>query len=476
MPSYRRRTELPVSAPEAFAWHGRPGALERLLPPWQPVRLLERTPPAAPDGAPASLLAEGARVRLRTRLGPFSFIIRAEHGPLQPDRLFTDRGALRPWVRWMHAHRFVPRGDFACLLEDALELRLGPPGLGPLLGTAPALRALERLFRLRHARTAHDLARHAAYAGRPPLTVAVSGASGLVGRRLCAFLSAGGYAVLRLVRRATGAPDEIAWDPAGGGMDAAAMTALARAEAVVHLAGANLAAGRWSAARKRVLWDSRVEGTARLAETLARLARYGRGPRVLVCASAIGYYGDAGDKPVDERAPRGAGFLAELCEAWEAAAEPARQAGVRTVHVRTGIAIAGEGGVLAKLAPLFALGLGGPLGSGRQHMSWIALEDLLTVFLAALRQEDWNGPVNAVAPEAPTNAEFTRALARVLRRPAPFRAPAWAIRLGLGQLGREALLAGQRVVPAYLQRHGFVWRLPRLEDALAEELGREAPG
>jgi uncharacterized protein len=301
-----------------------------------------------------------------------------------------------------------------------------------------------------------------------PHSVAVTGASGLVGTALCARLEADGARVLRLVRRPARTAQELAWDPAAGRLDAAALEGV---EAAVHLAGVNLAAGRWSARRKRELWASRVESTALLARTLAGLARP---PRVLAVASAVGYYGDRGEALLDEGASRGAGFLAELCEAWEAAAEPARAAGIRTVHVRTGVVLAGGGGMLARLAPLFALGLGGALGSGRQRMSWIALDDLLAVFRLVLREERWSGPVNAVAPDAPSNAEFTRALARVLRRPALLRVPAWAIRLGLGQLGREALLAGQRVVPARLRAAGFAWRLGRLEDALAAALGREA--
>jgi hypothetical protein len=471
MPIYRHRSELPVSAPEAFAWYERGGALERLAPPWLGLRVLERTPPA--EGS--SLLAPGARVRVSLRGGPLRLRWEAQHGAWEPGRSFTDAQLRGPFAHWVHAHRFIPRGDFACLLEDELDWRLP---LGPLGWPAlPWVRAaLERAFAWRHARTAHDLARHARYAGRGALTVAVSGASGLVGARLCAFLSAGGHTVRPLVRAPLrpGGPGAaragaIPWDPATGRLDPAALEGV---DAVVHLAGANLAERRWSAARKRVLWDSRVESTALLARALAGRRRP---PRVLVSASAIGIYGDAGNAPVDEDAPAGSGFLAELCAAWEAAAEPARQAGIRVVHPRLGLVLAGEGGVLAKLALPFALGLGGPLGHGRQGMSWIALEDLLSVLHAALFEADWSGPLNAVAPRAATNAEFTRALARVLRRPAFFRVPAWGIRLALGELGREALLSGQRVVPARLQAAGFAWRQPELHAALAEELGRDVP-
>ncbi len=301
----------------------------------------------------------------------------------------------------------------------------------------------------------------------PSLTVAVSGSSGLIGSRLCARLEAAGHTVRRLVRRMAVGLEEISWDPRLGIIDEETLEGV---DGVVHLAGANLAAGRWTARRKRELWDSRVDGTALLARSLAALQRK---PSVLVTTSAIGYYGDTGERSVDETAPRGSGFLAELCEAWEAAAEPARRGGIRTVHVRTGLVLAGEGGVLRRLAPVFRLGLGGPLGSGRQRMSWIALEDLVSIFERCLEDSALAGPVNAVAPMAASNAEFTRALAHVLRRPALLRVPAWAIRLGLGELGREALLSGQSVVPARLRAAGFRWRLPELEPALAEALRRE---
>ncbi|HKJ00204.1 MAG TPA: TIGR01777 family oxidoreductase [bacterium] len=456
MPVFRRLSELPVSAPEAFAWHARPAAFERLAPPWQHVRMLSR------DGG----LEPGARLRLSLRAGPLRIRWEARHGPMEPGRFFTDEQVRGPFAAWLHTHRFIPHGDFACLLEDEVDFRLPLSPLGPLLGTGAVLRSLEAVFRLRHARTAHDLARHARYAAQPPLTVVVSGASGLVGRRLCAFLTSGGHTVRRLVRRAPRDPGEIAWNPAAGELDPAALEGV---DAIVHLGGANLAERRWSEQRKHELWASRVGSTSLLARTLADLQRK---PRVFVVSSAIGYYGDSGETPVDESAPRGEGFLAELCEAWEASAEPARQAGIRTVPLRTGLVIAGEDGVVPKLAPLFALGLGGPLGSGEQRMSWIALEDLLTVLHSALYEPTWEGPINAVAPEAPTNQEFTRSLARVLRRPAVLRVPAGVIRMVLGQLGREALLAGQRVVPTRLQEADFTWRLPQLEDALAEELGR----
>jgi len=299
----------------------------------------------------------------------------------------------------------------------------------------------------------------------PPLAVLVTGASGLVGAALTARLAADGHRVRRLVRAAAGAAD-LAWDPAAGRL---APAALAGFDAVVHLAGENLAAGRWSAGRRRRIRDSRTRGTRLLAEAIAGLARP---PAVLVCASAVGYYGDRGGSWLSEDSPPGSGFLAEVCRDWEAASEPAEARGVRVVRLRLGAVLAGSGGLLARLAPLFRLGLGGRVGSGRQYLSWISLPDVLEVARRALRDPGLRGAVNAVSPAPVPQAEFAAALGRALRRPARLPLPAWAVRLALGEMGRELLLSGARVRPARLLEAGFAFRHPELPGALAQALGR----
>jgi uncharacterized protein (TIGR01777 family) len=282
-----------------------------------------------------------------------------------------------------------------------------------------------------------------------PLTVAVSGSRGLVGSALTASLSTDGHRVLRLVRRSDPGTDEVGWDPADGRVDAAR---LGGASAVVHLAGENVAAGRWSLARKERIRSSRVEGTRLIAEALAGLDRP---PPVWVNASAIGFYGDRGDERLDETSAPGDGFLAETCVAWEAATAAARAAGVRVVLLRIGIVLDAKGGALARMLTPFRWGLGGRLGHGRQFMSWITLDDLVGVLRRALVDGGLEGAVNAVAPRPVTNAEFTRTLGRVLRRPTLLPAPALAIRLLLGEMGQELLLAGARVRSAELERCGF---------------------
>jgi uncharacterized protein (TIGR01777 family) len=303
-------------------------------------------------------------------------------------------------------------------------------------------------------------------AARTALRVAVTGASGLIGRRLLAALHAQGHSAVRLVRGPAAAAQDIPWNPALGQLDSAALEGL---DGVVHLAGASLAAGRWTARRKAEIRGSRVAGTRLLARALAGLRHP---PHVLICASAVGYYGHCEQPVTSEDAPAGQGFLAEVCAAWEAAAEPARHAGLRVTHLRIGLVLAREGGALAAMLPAFRLGLGGPIGSGRQGISWIAAEDLIAAILAALEREDWAGPLNAVAPHPVTQREFARVLGRVLGRPAVLPLPAVAVRLGLGEMGRCLLLEGAQVLPARLLRSGFQFQYPELEPALRAVLHR----
>ena len=298
------------------------------------------------------------------------------------------------------------------------------------------------------------------------MQVAISGASGLIGRPLAERLRRAGHGVLRLVRRESAEADEVRFDPQAGRLDGDRLEGL---DAVVHLAGENIASGPWTADRRRRIRDSRVNGTDLVARTLASLARP---PRVMISASAIGYYGDRGDEILGEEQSAGEGFLAETCVAWERATAAAERAGLRVVRLRIGVVLAARGGALARMVPLFRAGLGGRVGHGRQFMSWIAAEDVLRVIEHALGAGDLRGSVNAVSPTPVRNQEFARILGRVLKRPAILPVPAAAIRLALGQMGQELLLASSRVVPRRLEESGFRHVLPDLESALRSELGR----
>jgi hypothetical protein len=338
-------------------------------------------------------------------------------------------------------------------------LPLGP--VGEFVGGSFTRRRIERLLRHRAAVTANDLARHAPHFGRDPLRVAITGATGLVGRQLAAFLTAGGHEVLRFVRGRAAREGEIAWDPASGRIDHEALEGL---DAVIHLAGENIAGGRWTEQRKAEILASRVNGTKLLAEAISVLRNP---PGVFLSASAIGYYGNRGDERVDEAASPGEGFLAEVARAWESGTEPAESAGIRTVRMRFGVILTARGGALAKMLLPFELGAGGPIGTGRQGFSWIALDDAIYAMHHLIRHDEIRGPVNVVAPGPVPQRAFASALGRALHRPAFVPLPASVVKKLFGQMGEEALLQGQFVEPAVLQRSGFAWSAARLEEALA---------
>lgn len=380
---------------------------------------------------------------------------------------FEDVQVRGPFRSWRHAHKFFPDGRGGCTLED--EVRYEPPlgTLGEWLA-GPIVRAkLARLFAFRAERLRRDLLLLGRLRGQMPERVAISGASGLLGSALRALLEAGGAEVVRLVRREP-SEGEVRWDPKVG---VAGPGSLEGFGAVVHLAGEGIAGRRWTPRFKRVLRDSRVEGTERLARALAGLRTP---PKVFLCASAVGYYGDRAEEVLTEASPRGEGFLSDLCEAWETAADPARRAGIRTVHLRLGTVLSSRGGALRKMLPPFRVGLGGRLGDGRQWMSWVSLDDAVGAVLHLLAGE-LEGPVNAVAPEPSSNAQFTRILAKALGRPAPFPVPAFAVKLAFGEMGKELLLSSCGVRPTRLEGSGYAFLDADLEGALRWELGARSP-
>lgn len=285
----------------------------------------------------------------------------------------------------------------------------------------------------------------------------------MIGSALVTHLRAQGHQVLRLVRRRSTAPDEVTWDPVAGTVDVARLTGT---EAVIHLAGAGVGDHRWTDDYKREILTSRVDGTATIVRAITQLDPK---PSVLVAGSAIGWYGDTGDRAVTESDPAGTGFLADVVRAWEAAADPAAQAGIRVVHARTGLVVAKAGGAWAKLFPLFRLGLGGKMGSGRQYWSWISLRDELAALEFLMNSDHLTGPVNLTAPHAATNAEVTAAMGRVLGRPTLLPVPSFALRTALGEFSTE-VLGSIRVVPAVLESEGFTWQDPNIESAIRAAL------
>jgi uncharacterized protein (TIGR01777 family) len=441
-----------IDAPidEVFAWHERPGALARLLPPWLPLRVLRES----------SSLADGTTV-LGLPLG-LRWIAKHQPGGYQAGRRFEDVLAtpiVGDVVPWRHIHEFRGGADGHTEITDTVET----PVPGALIRETLTYRGRQ---------LNGDLAAHrmAAAFRATPMTVAITGSSGTVGSALSAMLLTGGHRVIHMVRRASrstpeAGPEERSWNP-----EAPVPNVLDGVDAVVHLAGQTIA-GRFSEDHKRAIRDSRLGPTARLAELVSA-----RGVPVFVSASAIGFYGpQRGDEVLTESSARGDGFLADVVDGWEAAGDAARQGGARTVQVRTGIVQTPRGGVLKLQRPLFEIGAGGRLGRGDQWFSWIGIDDLLDVYLRALADPTMQGPVNAVAPEPVRNSEYAATLARVLHRPALLPVPALGPKILLGSEGaREIAEASQRVAPTRLNAAGHEFRHPDLESALRHVLGRGA--
>lgn len=450
------RSDLPVDAATAWAWHMRRGAFERLAPPWEEPRVIS---PFAPPRV-------GESVELHVPVLPgIQMVWLSEFEEVREGELFRDVQRTGPFDLFDHTHRFERKGVASSVMAD--QIRYVVPGgfLGDLFGSGLVRRKLEATFAYRHRVLAKDLAVHAR-ATRGPMRILITGSTGLVGRALVSFLESGGHEVHRLTRRPASDDREIEFDPEKGAAHPSEMEGF---DAVIHLAGDPIAKGRWTEAKKRLIRDSRVLFTRRLAETLAALKKP---PAVLISASATGYYGDRGDRILRESDPRGEGFLPEVCVQWESATEPASGAGIRVVHLRTGLVLTPAGGALTPMLLPFGLGFGGPLGSGRQWWSFIALDDWLYLVHHLLTNDSVRGPVNATSPEPVTNAEFTRVLGRVLKRPAVIPVPRFALEVLLGEMTDPLLLASARVNPEKALDSGFEFSYPKLEPALRHVLGR----
>ena len=459
MAGFLHEREIPFPVERVFDWHMRPGALERLMPPWEDARVVGR------EGT----IADGGRVHVKIRRGPLKVDFKVRHTAFEQNRLFRDEQTSGPMGSWVHSHEFEPRGGSACMIRDRISYE------PPLAAAAAALVGstiegeMKRLFRFRNQRLVNDLARHAAYEG-PPLRVAVTGASGFVGAALCHFLTTGGHEVLPIVRRKPRRDlGEIFWDPMERQIEGRRLEGV---DAVVHLAGESLSRGRWNPAKKKAIWQSRIVGTRLLAGALTRLRKP---PRVFVSSSAIGIYGDRGSERLVERSKPGKGFLSELCREWETEAVKARRPGTRVVLLRTGLALSPAGGALGTMLLPFKMGLGGRLGTGRQYVSWIDHDDLIALIFHAITTPSLRGPVNATAPHPVPNATFTTILGRALKRPTLLPVPSLAVKGMFGEMGKTLLLEGARVIPEAATRSGFRFDFEGLAESLAFQLGRAAP-
>ncbi len=452
MSTYKKRSRINGSAADLFAWHGRPGALERLTPPWMALKSVTATNGIKP----------GSRVRVNLSILGLPFAMEAEHLDYQPPCLFRDRLVKSPFAKWTHTHGFIDLGDNASTLEDSIDYAF--PFYFPRRLKALAKKEVARMFEYRHRVTQEDMDRHRACSRR--LTIVVSGAGGVIGQQLCYFLATGGHRVIRLVRRPPRAQgNEIFWDPATGRLD---LREAGSIDAVINLNGNPVFSRWWTRKRRAEIIQSRTDSTRTLALALARLPRP---PGVFVSASAVGYYGETGERIVTEASPSGNLFISKVCREWERAAAPAAAAGIRTVFARIGVALTPRGGALAQLLPAFQVGLGARIASGSQYMSWISMDDVLYALYHTINTPGLKGAVNLAAPIPVTNRDFTRTLAAVLGRSAPFVVPEGAIDLVWGARGREVLLSSTRVVPEKLVASGFRFRHADLSDALGAALG-----
>ena len=459
MPNKIYPAVLPAPPSEAFAWHERPGAFERLTPPWEDVAIVSRS----------GGIRDGAEVRLRVQKGPVGLDWHLRHVDFVAGEQFVDEQVSGPFERYRHVHRFLPGEEAGTtLLQDDLTWEVPLGAAGELLGGTRVQRDLDRTFRFRHTRLRDDLALHRQYRDTPRRRVAISGASGLVGRALTHLLTTGGHDVVPLVRSraAAEAGKGIYWSVEEGVVDEEGLKGI---DALVHLAGEPINAVRWTEEKKKAIRASRVEGTALLSRTVAQLPG---GPDTFVCASAVGYYGDRRDEVVTEETGRGKGFLAETVEAWEAASRRAEGAGIRVARIRLGLVLSPDGGALPKMLWAFKSGLAGRIGSGRQYVPWIDLDDVTGILYHAVMNPAVKGVLNGTAPNPVTNATFTDILGRILHRPTVLPVPKLAVRAALGEMGDELLLRGQRARPVRTEASGYRFRFRDLEESLRHQLGR----
>ena len=448
--TWKSTIPLPVSA--VFAWHTRPGAFDRLNPPWRPVRVLQ---------APQSLKPGSAVTIALPVIGPFQIPWHLQHTEYRENQEFCDEQVSGPFVSWRHRHRFL--GDTTASTTMLDEVSYSLPWYGSPLAFL-FTRELRRLFSFRHKRLADDLSLHARWSHERRQTILIAGASGFIGKALCAFLSTAGHTVRTLVRRPAQNETELSWEPNRGVLDPAVFHGV---DVVINLAGEPLL-GRWTAAKKQAILESRISTSALIARTIQGLSQP---PRVAIMASAIGVYGNTHETTVDETSPSGEDFLATVCNRWEEASSPIATTSCRLVHLRIGTVLSPYGGALKQLLPIFRLGLGGPIGYGARAMSWISMQDLLGIIEHCIYTDTLLGPVNAVSPEVVTNRAFTKTLGNLLRRPTLAPVPPPLLRALYGEVADAILLTSSRIAPKKLQASNYRYLYGTLASALQAECG-----
>jgi uncharacterized protein len=461
-----------ISSNELFAWYIREGAFERLNPPWQQFKVIERK----------GNIKNGGTVKIKMKIaGRIYRTWLVKHSDYIEAKQFRDSQIKGLFSSWTHTHLFNSFELSSCMLEDHIKYSLPAGALSERIASPLINKKLNQMFGYRHRLTRDDLRVHATAnkirSNDGPMTIGITGSSGFLGSSLIPFLTTGGHRVIRFIRHRPTDDDKldlknvksIQWNPSSSYTDLSSLNDNEKMDAVVNVAGENIF-GRWTKEKKKRIFDSRVNTTRSLCKLLSSLDKP---PKVLVSVSATGYYGDRGDEMLTEESKSSVGFLSDVCRNWEESTQIAKESGIRVVNLRLGIVLSSSGGMLAKILPLFKAGLGGRIGKGNQYMSWIGLDDLLGLVLYAIADESIFGPINAVSPNPITNADFTTTLGKVMSRPTMFSIPKSIIKLALGEeLAEAGILSSTRVIPKRLIKIGYQFRFPYLESVLRHTLGK----
>jgi len=461
--NYKHETVVNADISTTFAWFEHEGSFRRLMPPWEVAEEVR---------ADESLEVGSQRVfRFPAPGAPFlNLTWVAEHTGYDKPNYFADTMVKGPFWKWDHEHCLTEENGVTTVVDDVTySVPFGPLGMlvDKVLGGSLVTGRIYSMFRAREFRLKRDIDNHTKFINIPRKKILVVGSSGLIGTQLVAFLDTGNHEVWRMVRRESNPnKNEITWHPNKGEINAKELEGF---DVVIHLGGVGIGDKRWSKKRKAAIKDSRVDSTSLLSKTLAGLEKK---PDLFMMASAIGYYGSRGEEELDEDSSMGEGFLTDICKEWENSANPAKDAGIRTIHLRTGIVISAIGGALGKMLLPAKIGGGGPIGGGKQWMSWISMDDQIYSMYHLMMSEGLSGEYNITAPNPVRQKEFAKTLGRVLRRPAFAPLPGFMMKLMFGEMGVRLTLDSQKVLPKNLQEAGYQFTHDYLESALSDSLGK----